>query len=216
MNSTDPGGRFVLAVLSKAPVPGQVKTRLIPELGAERAATLQDWLLRRSVATALEADIGPVTLWCAPDLLHPAFQRYQHTSNISLHRQPAGDLGHRIFSALASAPPNQGVLIIGTDCPTLTAEMIRQAAAELAGNDAVLIPAEDGGYVLIGMKTTSERPFTEIDWGTDQVARQTRAAFSQMGWRWAEPRTLWDVDRFADFQRLCILAPEIGSLAPPI
>ncbi|MBL8419518.1 MAG: glycosyltransferase, partial [Dechloromonas sp.] len=64
------GTRIGLAILAKAPVPGLAKTRLIPHLGADGAAALQRWLLERIVTTALAADIGPVSLWCTPDIGH--------------------------------------------------------------------------------------------------------------------------------------------------
>lgn len=212
------GARVAIAILSKAPVAGCVKTRLIPHLGAARAASLQRWLLHHTLATALEANIGPVSLWCAPDTHHPDFQRYRGVDNVTLHEQAAGDLGQRMHAAMAAFPSCRGTLVIGTDCPAMDAAALRRAARELErGNDAVLIPAEDGGYVLIGMQAAAEAPFGPgIAWSTDQVAEQTRARFSALDWRWAEPATLWDVDRVSDYRRLCQLFPveAIFSTAP--
>ncbi len=73
------------------------------------------------------------------------------------------------------------------------------------GNDAVIFPAEDGGYVLIGLRQPQASLFTAIDWGSGQVMAQTRERLIELGLRWAEPVTLWDVDRPADLTRLSSL-----------
>src|SRR4051794_1920417 len=138
-----------VAVLAKAPVAGYAKTRLIPHLGAEGAASLQEALTARALATALASGIGPVTLWGAPDGEHPCFQAAARRSPIRVADQPEGDLGARMLAAFqASAGP---LVLIGTDCPVLTATDLREAANALRhGADVALAPAEDGGYGLIG------------------------------------------------------------------
>lgn len=210
MSLVEASSNVVIAVLAKAPVPGLAKTRLIPDLGADRAADLQRQLLHMSVANAVKADIGPVNLWCTPDVLHPEFQRYADSPVVTLHQQVEGDLGERLFAASRGSLASDGVLLIGTDCPVLDAETLRLAAKTLqSGSDAVMIPAEDGGYVLIGMKAVSPHPFTHIDWSTDQVAQQTRSRFAELGWDCSELATLWDVDYFKDYQRLCALIPRL-------
>jgi len=77
------------------------------------------------------------------------------------------------------------------------------------GDDAVVCPAEDGGYVLIGLKQAAPEPFAGVDWGSDRVMAQTRERLRKQGWRWSEPVTLWDIDRPADFERLAELIPEL-------
>jgi hypothetical protein len=201
------GTRIGLAIMAKAPVPGLAKTRLIPHLGAEGAAALQRWLLQRIVTTALAADVGPVTLWCAPEVDHPEFSACRNRGQIVLRRQADGDLGARMHAAVAGSPA--GVLVVGTDCPVLTPELLRRAAASLDQDDATVIPAEDGGYVLIGMRHPSRRVFTDIDWGSGKVMGQTRERLSEAGWRWSEFAPLWDVDREEDFRRLSDLFPDV-------
>jgi hypothetical protein len=201
-------GRTGLAILAKAPVPGLAKTRLIPHLGAEGAAALQRWLLQRIVTTALAAEVGPVTLWCAPDVDHPEFSDCRNRGQVVLRPQADGDLGARMHAAVAGSPAPAGVLVVGTDCPVLTPGLLRRAAASLDQDDATVIPAEDGGYVLIGVRHPSLRVFTDIDWGSGKVMAQTRERLSEAGWRWSEFPPLWDVDRDEDFQRLCDLFPE--------
>jgi rSAM/selenodomain-associated transferase 1 len=199
--AADPAAPVAIAILAKAPLPGFAKTRLIPTLGESGAATLQARLTERAVATALAADTGPVTLWAAPDQRHPSFAQLAERFDIALARQHDGDLGARMLAALAAA--DGPALVIGTDCPALTAGHLRAAADVLrAGTDAVLIPAEDGGYVLIGARAPHPALFHAMAWGTASVMAETRHRLVALGLSWREPATLWDVDLPADLERL--------------
>jgi rSAM/selenodomain-associated transferase 1 len=191
-----------IAILAKAPVPGHAKTRLIPALGAGGAARLQEWLLLRTVALAIDAGLGPVTLWWdgAPD--HPALAACRALGPLESRRQPDGDLGVRMHAAIAESAAPGGTLVIGTDCPAFTVSHLHTAAAKLAVHDAVLYPAEDGGYVLIGMRRAAPETFADLPWGGAQVMELTRQRLRAMGWTWSEPATLWDVDRPEDLERL--------------
>src|ERR1700693_5286320 len=91
-----------VAILARAPVPGLAKTRLIPSIGAHAAAVLQERLTERTVATALAAAIGPVTLWCVPDPGHVSFRDLVTRHKVTLKRQPNGDLGARMLAAMAA------------------------------------------------------------------------------------------------------------------
>lgn len=208
MSHANNNASVAIAILAKAPIPGLTKTRLIPYLGADGAATLQDWLLRRTVATALNSNLGPVTLWCAPDTAHPAFVDLAVGGRIALRQQREGNLGERMHQALAESPMTGGTLVIGTDCPALGPAHLQAAAAALAAYQAVVIPAEDGGYVLIGMRQPSWRVFTGINWGSAKVMTQTRERLLETGWQWSELPSLWDVDREEDFERLGALLPD--------
>lgn len=204
--------RIGVAIFARAPVAGQAKTRLIPLLGAEGAASLQAWMLQRTVAMAFAADVGPVTLWCEGDSEHRVFIHCRELGPLRILPQVAGDLGRRMLVAVEDSPTVAGTLVIGTDCPVLSAAHLREAARSLAERDAVLIPVEDGGYVLIGMKTPAAGAFAGIDWGTPQVMAQTRRSLAALGWRWAELATLWDVDRAEDVERLAAMFPEVGKI----
>jgi len=190
-----------LAILAKAPVAGSVKTRLIPALGAEGAAALHARLIERTVETACAAHIGPVTLWVTPAAPHACFAAVASRFHIALAPQPDGDLGARMLAACeATAGP---AIVIGTDCPALTPPHLCEAADVLrAGIDAVITPAEDGGYVLIGSRRPQPDLFTGMTWSTDQVMAQTRGRLAQAGLTWRELTTLWDVDRPEDVARL--------------
>ena len=189
-----------VAVLAKAPIPGFAKTRLIPALGAEGAALLQARLVERAVANACAAVIGPVTLWTTPDESHPLFQAIGAHFGVALARQGDGDLGTRMLAAMAAA--NTPALVIGTDCPALTSEHLRAAADILRGADAVIIPTEDGGYALIGMRAPAPALFSDMHWSSPDVMDETRRRLRELGLTWQEPATLWDVDRPEDLERL--------------
>ena len=201
-----------IAILAKAPIAGLSKTRLIPQIGAEAAAALQRWLLYRSVATAVAAATGPVTVWCTPTVAQADFCRCAEQYGVALREQPAGDLGTRMLAALLASPTPAGTLLIGTDCPRLTHALLQTAAAALNDSDAVLIPAEDGGYALLGQRRPAPALFAGVDWGSDRVLAQTRERLNELRWQWNELATLWDVDRPADYQRLLGEFPEIAGM----
>jgi uncharacterized protein len=189
---------IAIAVLSKAP--GSVKTGLLPVLGAEGAAALQTRLIARTLETALAAGTGPVTLWAAPDETHPAFRSIVLRPGLALARQPKGDLGRRIEVALASACP---AVVVGTDCPALTANHLRDAAKALrSGIDVVLIPVDDGGYALIGARNPHPQLFTDMAWGGATIMADTRHRMIDLGLSWRELDQLWDVEVPADLERL--------------
>ncbi len=194
-----------IAILAKAPVPGLAKTRLIPAIGAHAAAVLQERLTERAVATALEAAIGPVTLWCAPDPSHPSFRDLVSRYRIALKRQPGGDLGARMVAAMQGP-----TLVIGTDCPALTVGHFYAAADALRDAEIVVIPAVDGGYVLIGARAAHPQIFADIAWGTASVTQETRARISALGLESAELAPLWDIDTEADLARSERLFPEMA------
>ena len=187
-----------IAILAKAPIPGLAKTRLIPELGAHGAAVLQEQFTERAVETAIAAGIGPVLLWATPDEVHSAFGELARRFPIALARQPDGDLGQRILAAFEAGAK----LVIGTDCPALTPAHLSDAAAALQDNDLAIVPAEDGGYVLIAMTNPQPALFKDIAWGDSQVMQDTRQRAMTAGLKTHEFRPLWDVDRPEDLERL--------------
>ncbi len=145
-----------IAILAKAPVAGLSKTRLIPAIGAHAAAVLQERMTERTVATALAAQAGPVTVWCAPDPGHVSFRDLCKLGQVTLKRQIDGDIGERMLAAFVGH--DGPTVLIGSDCPAFTPEHLRAAAQALRdGSDVVLTPAEDGGYVLIGHATAARR-----------------------------------------------------------
>lgn len=195
-----PHARILL--FAKAPEPGQVKTRLIPAVGAQHAAAIYRELLVRMIGEA-SADIAPLDIWCAPDTRHGVFQAAAQNRSVTLHPQVMGDLGQRMAHGAEQAlARSQMVLLIGGDCPVLTGGHLCRALAWLeSGADAVLGPAEDGGYVLLGLRRMEHRLFSDIPWGTDQVLAITRRRLAQQVGYWRELEPLWDLDREADLDR---------------
>ncbi|MDP1532377.1 MAG: TIGR04282 family arsenosugar biosynthesis glycosyltransferase [Rubrivivax sp.] len=190
-------------VMAKAPVPGQVKTRLIPALGAAGAAALAHCLLARTLEQALAAQLGAVDLCCAPDAGHPAFAHLAGWDGLSLSAQGDGDLGQRMARALARAlQRTERALLIGTDVPALDAAVLRRAAAALHEHDAVFVPALDGGYALVGLRRSLPALFAGIAWSTPRVMAQTRQRLAENGLRHAELDALADIDEPADLAQL--------------
>ena len=193
-----------MQVFARAPVAGSVKTRLIPLLGAHGAAALHQCLVEHSLAVARESGLGRVELWCTPDTNERFFESCGERFGASLHRQCAGDLGARMLDAIEDGLGRaRHVLLIGSDCPSLTAADLRTAARALRdGRDAVFCPAEDGGYMLVGLSHAMPALFEAMTWGTDTVMEETRQRLRNLGWRWHELPPHWDVDRPEDYQRL--------------
>jgi uncharacterized protein len=191
-----------IAILTKAPVPGRVKTRLAMMLSVEGAAALHERFVTRMVEAAAEAATGPITMWASPDERHPFFAAIAQRFPLAFARQPDGDLGERMHAAIAQA--NGPTLVVGTDCPLLTAAHLHDAAEVLRGGaDAVIFPAEDGGYVLIGARRPIPELFTDMAWSTDGVMLETRQRLRHLGLSWREPvQHLWDVDRPTDVMRM--------------
>lgn len=190
-------------VFAKAPRAGEVKTRLIPLLGAEGAAALHRQLVHRTLVTATDAGTGPVELHAAPDVNDAFLLECSRHFDVALVPQHGDDLGKRMSNAFDDGlTRHDRVIIIGTDCPVLNAQHLRDAQAALnSGNDAVLIPAEDGGYALIGLTRCDNRLFENMTWGGNNVLAVTRERLKALQWRWHELETLWDIDRPEDYRR---------------
>jgi rSAM/selenodomain-associated transferase 1 len=195
-------------ILAHAPIPGFAKTRLISAIGAHAAAVLQERLTERTVATAFAAGIGPVTLCCAPDATHDSFLKMVARMKITLRPQPQGDLGVRMLAAMAGS--TGPVLVIGTDCPALTEIHLRSAATALRdGTDIVLIPAENGGHILLGMRKAQPALFSKIAWGSSTALAELRTRIVEQRLMLIERPPLWDVDTEIDLARLEREFPEL-------
>jgi len=204
-------GRTAVVVFTRAPEPGRAKTRLIPLLGAEGAARLHEALLLRTIRVARRSGVGPVFLYVAPDdgaptRRPPYFERF--LPRLRVRRQRGADLGERMRRAIEERLlRHRAVLLIGADCPVLRADDLRSASrflqgARRPGPRAVLAPAEDGGYPMIGLRHASRRVFDRLPWGTGSVYALTRRRLAALRWPLFQGRRLWDVDRPEDVRRL--------------
>lgn len=176
---------------------GKAKTRLAATVGEERALAIYKELLRhtREIATQTEAKrllfyshfIDEKDEWSAGD-----FQKYL---------QIDGDLGEKMGEGfqIAFGQKASKVIIMGSDCASLTPEIASQAFEVLDNHDFVIGPADDGGYYLIGMKTFSPTIFENIDWSTELVFSQTVKAIQQLNRTYGTLPTLSDIDYEEDW-----------------
>lgn len=194
-----------LNVLGRAPIPGQAKTRLIPELGTEGAAMAHAVLLTHVAGIARAWSMIPKTsrlfrLWGKPDTTSPLF----HTLALpeQCRTQPCGDLGEVLDGIVqAGLAEARAVFLLGGDAVSVDFVALDNAEAALANHSAVLIPAADGGYVLLGVRCHAKELFCDIPWGTGEVAEVTRSVMRRLGWSWAEIPGHWDVDSYQDWER---------------
>ena len=196
-----------IVIFAKAPQPGSVKTRLIPALGADGAAMLARRLLAHTMSQALAADIGQVELCMSPTPFDAAWQGVAVPSGVQQTAQEGGDLGARMARAVEcvmqrSPSADTSVLLIGTDCPALTVPLLKQAAQQLAHHDAVLFPAHDGGYVLLGLKSPCPELFEHMPWSTSVVAAQTLQRMAALDLRVWQGPVLHDIDEPDDLQHV--------------
>ena len=194
-----PDARLIL--MTKAPEPGLVKTRLIPVLGAEAAAGFYASLVHDCLDKMVTADLCPVDVWCSPAADHHFFQDCLEHYPIELHVQVQGDLGLRMSSAIqVTLQTAEYVVLVGADCPSLTIEDIESGFNALKqGADVVLGPAEDGGYYLIGMSAHYGQLFEDIPWSTREVFPTTVARLQALGLNLHTLPTRRDIDTVDDY-----------------
>lgn len=190
-----------LAIFAKAPIPGTVKTRLIPPLSAVQAARLHAALVEDTLRRVRSLDMVRY-LACAPDIKQPFFQTCARRHDVRLISQGSGDLGDRMQRVVTDLlARHRTVLVIGTDSPTLPLEYLLEAERRLDTDDLVFGPSEDGGYYLLGQRRLYRAIFRGVTWGGADVLAQTLAhvgSSRQIGFlpRW------YDVDRPQDLSRL--------------
>lgn len=198
-----------LVVFAKAPIPGQVKTRLCPPLTPDEAATLHgsfvlDTLERSKAAVAMLKLPLDRYLACAPSSTLVFFKIMEERQGVRLIDQVGDDLGARMNQAFETmfARGYKRALIVGTDVPSLPLEHYKQALALLETNDLVLGPALDGGYYLIGLKRDAPDLFSGIPWSTDRVLALTQERAAKFGLKSALLPSWRDVDTIEDVQAL--------------
>ncbi len=200
-----------LVIFGKAPIPGQVKTRLCPPLTQDEAATLQGSLVldvverSRSIEKAARLDRF---MACAPSCEHVFFKILQERQGVRLIDQVGEDLGQRMDQAFKEvfALGYKRVLLVGTDVPTLPASSYGQALSLLSDHDLVLGPSLDGGYYLLGLKKPASALFTDIPWSTDRVCSLTKAKAESLRLRIGLLPTCRDLDTIDDLLALAPLA----------
>lgn len=192
-----------LLVFAKAPIAGEVNTRLIPHIGVDKATALQKDLIHSRLKTFTESGLCHVQCWCSPDCDDDFFKDCHKTYDVDLFKQEGIDLGARMSSAIQqSLEKFKHVVLIGSDAPALGVDQLEKAINVLRdGDEIVLVPAEDGGYVLIGMNQHHAEIFLTVPWGSDRVLKKTRGNIIALGLKHHELDECWDIDRPDDYDR---------------
>ena len=190
-----------LIIFTRYPEPGKTKTRLIPVLGEEGAATLQ-----RQMTESTLAEVKKVSRFYPSSMeVHFAGGNEQLMqdwlgSSIIYRRQTEGDIGCRMASAFQESfeAGIDSIVLIGIDCPDLNAQLMVQAFQALDRHDLVLGPARDGGYYLIGLRRFVPELFIGISWSTNEVLQQTQKIIQRLELAVAYLPLLSDIDRPED------------------
>jgi rSAM/selenodomain-associated transferase 1 len=195
--------RPVVAVMARAPsAPG--KSRLIESLGVRDARSLREALLRDTLDRLADIAVNKAVLYTPPHAESEVQALVPFTG--AMFPQRGDSLGDRMLAGIQDllASGFDGVVIVGSDLPTLPSTHVTAAIDTLARspNGLVLGPAEDGGYYLIGLNHAHSALFADIPWGTAQVCSRTLTAAHSLG----VPVTLlpawYDVDTEADLRRV--------------
>jgi rSAM/selenodomain-associated transferase 1 len=195
--------RVRIIVFSKAPRPGFAKARLIPALGQEGSAGLAHAMLSYTLSESLAAGIGKVELCVTPSIGDVSWRGFSMPDGILITDQGEGDLGDRLARAAhRSLKQGESVLLIGTDCVEMSADLLCNAVRMLSEYDAVMHCTSDGGYALLGLNRFSPTLFAGIPWSTDAVAFTTLGKIGQMGWAVHVGRLLHDIDEPRDLKHL--------------
>jgi rSAM/selenodomain-associated transferase 1 len=206
--------RWTLQVFARAPLAGQVKTRLIPQLGVQGATDLHRRLVVATLRRACAAAGAQVELWIAGDPLDAFVQDCARRFRVPVFEQCGADLGERMARALSQAlsRPDRGTgcVLIGSDCPAQTIDDLQQAAAALRTHEVVVQPCRDGGYVLIGLARPQPQLFGAIEWGGPAVLQHTLQRAQSLHLAPYLLREVPDLDTAADLR----LALEHGWIEP--
>jgi len=195
----------LVGIFVKQPIPGRVKTRLCPPLTPEEAARLYEVAMRECVARLVEAGITLVVFYSGEDA-------YFRRSFPDLPRLPqsTGDLGERMRLALTTllATGCRSAALVGSDSPDLPVDQIEGALAALNSSDAVTVPADDGGYVLVGLSRPAPQLFRDIPWSTAGVLSATRRRGEEAGLRYREIGGWHDLDDLDSLRDLLARTPD--------
>lgn len=189
-------------LFAKYPARDKAKTRLQPALGIDGAANMARKLLLHSIDQAIATDFA-VELCVSPAPTDSCWQALDLPNSLQWSVQAEGDLGFRMLIASQEGlSKHQKIVLIGSDCPSLTAEYIQTAVQQLDQHDTVMIPATDGGYVLLGLKQVDESLFSNIIWSTASVAEVTKQRVAALGWTLSLLPPLHDIDEPEDLKHL--------------
>ncbi|MBC8318188.1 MAG: TIGR04282 family arsenosugar biosynthesis glycosyltransferase [Desulfobulbaceae bacterium] len=193
-----------IIIFTRFPLPGQAKTRLVPYLGAKKAAELQRSMTEHTLAQA--RDMQQMRDVCI-EVHYDGGTReliQKWLGKVSLHKQQNGDLGTRLAAALSTGFQSgyTKILITGTDCPSLTSSLMIQSLDDLNQRDLIIGPATDGGFYLLGLKKSAPQLFVDVPWGTSKVYEKTVSNAQKLNLSLYNLPTLSDIDRPEDLIHL--------------
>ena len=197
---------IAVGIFARPPVPGEVKTRLAADIGADKATRVYRYCVEYTLAVAQQSGLD-YQLFISKASDDPLFQEEDY------RLQRGAGLGARMFNALRELQQagDDGALLIGTDCLDMTPMHLRQAARLLADHELVLLPAEDGGYALIGCRDVNPALFDGVTWSTGEVYAQTLANAKRLNLRVASLESVRDIDRLQDLEHYPELLALIAS-----
>jgi len=191
-----------LLIFVKYPTPGKVKTRLGREIGLALAARFYEQFVEQTIDLAQKASHQQKILFFDPEVRRLDFEKML-PSGFELIAQPDGDLGARLkfgFSTSFSAG-SKTVTAIGTDSPTLPLAYLNSSLEKLKLNDAVVGPASDGGYYLIGLSKNEVEVFSDIEWSSKNVLSTTLARFATLNLSHVQLPEWYDVDTLEGLEK---------------
>jgi len=195
-----------IGIFAKPPCPGLVKTRLIPDIGADKAARVYRYCLEYTLETVRQSGLE-FHLYLSEVCDEELFQDEEYSV------QKGRDLGARMFNAIRDllVTSTDGAIIIGSDCLDITPGHLLQAARELSDHELVILPAFDGGYALIACIRADPELFRNISWSSDQVLEQTLAHAERLDYRVSLLETVRDIDTLQDLEQYPELLALIAS-----
>jgi len=194
-----------LAVMAKAPIPGSVKTRMVPPLTHEQAAELSRVLLLDQLDHLTElADVDLYVAFMPAEAA--SLMKTIVPADFQCFPQRGDDLGERMYEVLAELwrRGHRNLLLIGSDLPVVPLIFLRDAFKVLESEDRQLVfgPSEDGGYYLVGMNQPTPEIFQEMSWSHDQVLAQTTEKLTRLGIDFRLLPGWFDLDTIEDIERL--------------
>ncbi len=191
----------LLQIFARAPVQGQVKTRLAAGIGEQQACEVYNRLLVNTVKNS-RSENWEVELWCAPDTHHWVFKSLAEQYGLRLKTQCGEGLGERMLYALSEGGKvADKVVLIGTDCPVISAGYVEQAFEVISVKNIVFGPVEDGGYILVGAGEVNQDMFSDVGWSVADTLAQNIAAIERCNLSYGLLPQLWDVDVTDDLKR---------------
>lgn len=193
-----------LYLFAKAPVPGQVKTRMQPELTGSGAAELALMMLAQSVSKVKKHWPGSLVLTVSPDPDHDCFRNLRNRYRLDIEVQTEGDLGQRINHVLEKAIRESGCgVVMGCDVPHISGKILSQVHARLSKQGNIVGPTVDGGFYILGLHELDHGIFNLVDWGSNRVLSRLLKNLDSLGMDIGFCRKLRDIDTWSD---LCWLA----------